>query len=214
MTDLKATSMTTDGVCATLTKGSAENGNEVLQSSRVVRALYVTALLALVPSTLVGFSGWVSLVTGGGLGSIARIALYLVMLAMIFFRVYLVLRYPTALNGRIPNLAGKFLRAAGMFAMLIGGLAGIALFLVKPITLAIFKSAGSNGIGYFVVTFYLVFLANFGWLGCLCFELSRVFGAKFPRGEPRQTRRQDIAVFATLVTGAFALVSRHASNVG
>lgn len=50
-------------------------------------------------------------------------------------------------------------------------------------------------------------LANLGWIGCFLFELSRVLGAKPPVVEkiPRPTRRQDIAVLATLIAGAIAL---------
>lgn len=180
---------------------------ETLKSGRSVRALYVVALLAFIPSVLAGGSGWISLAMGGGLTSTVGITVTFIVLALILFRSYLVLRYPMTLDARVPNLAGKFLRASGIFSMFIGAAAGIGLFFIKPITLSIFKSAGDSGIGYFVVGIYLVILANLGWLGCLIFELSRVFGvrsSKLKKG-PRPTRRQDIAVLVTLVVGALAL---------
>ncbi len=180
---------------------------ETLKSNFAVRVLYISALLSFVPSSIVGSSGWIALVFGGGLGSVVGSTVAILVFAMILFRTYLVFRYPNALDSRAPNIAGKFLRATGIFAMFIGALAGIGIFLVKPITLAIFNSAGDGGIGYFVVGIYLVILANLGWIGCFLFELSRVLGAKPPVVEKisRPTRRQDIAVLATLIAGAIAL---------
>lgn len=180
---------------------------ETLKANFTVRILYIAALLAFAPSLLVGSSGWIALALGSGLVSGVGSTVVILVFAIILFRSYLVLRYPTTLDSRTPNIAGKFLRASGIFAMFIGVLAGVGLFLVKPITLAIFNSAGDGGIGYFVVGIYLVILANLGWIGCFIFELSRVLGAKPPAAEKksRTTRRQDIAVLATLIAGAIAL---------
>jgi hypothetical protein len=144
-------------------------------------------------------------VFGGGLLAGIGFTGLQVIAALTLFRIYQVLRYSDALDARPPNTLGKFLRYAGMVAMTAGALSGVGLFLVEPLTLAIFKTAGDGGIGYFVVRLGLVLTANFGWLGCLVFELSRVCGEMLSAARvvvSQQRRRQDVAILVVIILAA------------
>lgn len=176
-----------------------------LRAGLFTRLVYSLALLAFLPSALAGSSGWIALALGGGMAANIGLTALLTLAALAFFRAYQVLRYPAALDARMPNAFGKFLRYAGWLAMFGGAAGGVGLFAVKPITLMLFKTAGDAGIGYFVVGLALVVLANLGWLGCLVFELSRVCGPRLPPEaavKPWSKRRQDFAVLGVLVATA------------
>jgi hypothetical protein len=144
-------------------------------------------------------------VLGGGLFAGIGFTGLLVIAVLALFRAYQVLRYSETLDARPPNAFGKFLRYAGIVSMTAGALSGVGLFLVKPLTLAIFNKAGDGGIGYFVVGLALVLLANFGWLGCFVFELSRVCGKPLPNARvaaSQQRRRQDFAILGVFILAA------------
>ncbi|MBL0142948.1 MAG: hypothetical protein IPP91_12815 [Betaproteobacteria bacterium] len=176
-----------------------------IRAGLFIRLVYSVALLAFLLSALVGASGWISLAIGGGVAGGTGLTGFLIIAALVLFRNYQVLRYPAALDARPPTAFGTFLRNAGVLAMLAGAASGVGLFLVKPITLLVFRSAGDAGIGYFVVGLALVVLANLGWLGCLAFELSRACGKPLPpemESPPWWKRRQDVAVLGVLVVAA------------
>jgi len=179
-----------------------------LHAALFTRFLYCLALFAFLPAAVRGSSGWIGLALGGGLAGGTLTGL-LILVALIVFRTYQVLRYPAALDARPPNGLGKVLRYVGLFAMLTGIVAAAGLFFVKPLTLALFNSAGETGIGYFVVGLSLVVLANATWLGCLTFELSRICGPELPpeMAKPWSKRPQDLAVLGTLA--AAAIVAPH-----
>lgn len=164
------------------------------------RVVYCTALLALVMGQL-GQGSWVGLATGGGLLGWAGTAVFSLVAAVMGYRIYLVLRYQASLQARQPNALGWVFRWLGWAVMLVGALALVAMFLVKPLALLIFKSAGPNGIAFFVVGLYAAMLSGAGWLGCVLFELSRVMGKRATAPVAPKTpsqRRQDYGVAATV----------------
>lgn len=175
---------------------------EPLRAGFLTRCVYSLALLAFIPSAISGGSGWIALALGGGVVAGVGRTGFLIIVSLVFFRIYQVLRYPAALDARPPNIFGKFLRYTGWLAMFAGVAAGAGLFLVKPITLALFKTAGDAGIGYFVVGLWLVLLANLGWLGCVVFELSRVSGSPLTievASKPWSKRIQDFSVLGAFL---------------
>lgn len=164
------------------------------------RIIYCTALLALVMGQL-GQGSWVGLATGGGLLGWAGTAVFSLVAVFVGYRIYLVLRYQASLQARQPHTLGWTFRGLGWAVMLVGALALVAMFLVKPLTLLIFKSAGPNGIAFFVVGLYAAMLSGAGWVGCVLFELSRVMGKRATAPAIPKTpsqRRQDLGVAATL----------------
>lgn len=175
------------------------------------RLIYCLALLSFIIGHLIQGS-WVSLATGGGLLGWAGKFLSSVIVACLFYRIYLVLRYENTLRARKPNMLGWAVRNLGVLAMLASTLGMASMFLIKPLTLLLFKSAGENGIGFFVVGVYAVMLSRTGWVGCLLFELSRFMGKRPTRNRrPDSTRRtsQDlvaaVAIVVLVVSAPFAL---------
>lgn len=170
------------------------------QANWPTRTIYCIALLALVLGQF-GQSSWVGMATGGGLLGWAGWSIFSVIAIAVLYRVYLVVRYSASLNARPPNAAGWLFRGVGWLVMLVGALALIAMFLVKPLTLLIFKTGGPNGIAFFVIGLYATLLSGAGWFGCLLFELSRAMGKKTssrPRQKTPKQRKQDYSVVALL----------------
>jgi hypothetical protein len=194
----------------------SENAIIPMRASSLTRIVYSLALVGFLPSALAGSSGWISLVLGGGV--IGRIGptVFLVVAGFAVFRAYQVLRYPAALDARPPNALGWLLRWLGWLCMCVGAASATGLFVVKPITLLLFKSAGDGGIGYFVVGLTLAVLANFGWLGCAAFEVSRVCGRALPEGATRSWSRwtQDFAVLGVLLAAAISTPYLYREAVG
>jgi len=171
------------------------------------RLLYAGALLSIVPGTMAANSGWIVLATGGSIGGRGGLPVMLLIAAALMFRCYQVIRYPYALAAYPSNAFVGFLRGLSKFSMLIGFLAGVSLFLVKPITLLIFKTAGDSNVGFFVVGFYLSMLAPFGWMGCVAFEITRKIGRRpdtdtnnpFPNTPSQFHWKQDAVVAIVLI---------------
>ena len=200
------------------------NNVQPLRAGKGIRILYSLSIIVVLPAMLVGGSGWIGLAIGGGpvgLGAFlhsfsmrpfgliyAVYALGMILIqVLLLFRAYRVLRYPAALDARPPRTLGKFLRGWAILWMALSVASGIGLFAIKPITLAVFKSAGDSGIGYFVVGVYLTLAASSGWIGCMLFEASRKFGHRVPedaRTDPNYKRKQDwmvLLLLAALVVG-------------
>jgi hypothetical protein len=183
---------------------AADRGNPRLDAGWLTRILYSLGLLSLSIGALFQ-GGWVGLATGGGVIGWAGPLGFGAIVAGLLFRIYLVLRYRSALRARAPYLLGWILRLLGWVLMLAGVVGMAALFMVKPLTLWLLTSAGENGIGYFVVQLGAVGLSGLGWMGCLVFEVSRLIGRRPRHPEASKTvreKKQDLAVAA----GAAALV--------
>lgn len=181
-----------------------EPASAALAAQWPTRIIYSLGLLSVIIAQL-GQGSWVGLATGGGLVGWVGTAVFLLIASGLIYRIYLVLRYKASLRSRKPNISGWLFRSAGWLVMLAGALGAIAVFLVTPLTLLLFKTVGDNGIGYFVVGLYAVMLAGVGWLGCLLFELSRVMGprpSQLPAAKTPTQRKQDLGVAASI----FALV--------
>lgn len=165
------------------------------------RVLYSAGLLSLLPGTLVANSGWVGLAMGGSLATIGGVTATLILAAGVIFRVYQIIRYPHALDAHGSSKFAAALRMLSYVAMFIGGIAGIGLFLVRPLALLIFKTPGDAGVAYFVTGMFLAVGASVGWKGCLAFEVSRWLG-KAPQDalkRPAFRWKQDAVVAALLV---------------
>jgi hypothetical protein len=165
------------------------------------RIVYSAGLFSLLPGTLVVNSGWIGLAMGGSLAAAGSMTAILVLAAGAVFRIYQVMRYPHALDAYVPNKFVATLRVLAYIAMLVGGVAGIGLFLVRPLALLIFKAPGEAGIAYFVTAVYLAVGTSLGWKGCLAFEISRWFGRR-PQDAPQRPAfrwKQDVVVAGLLV---------------
>ena len=129
------------------------------------------------------------------------LTIFLLIGAAILFRVYQVLRYPRALETWPSGWVAKGFRGLAFVAMLVGGLAGIGLFMISPITYALMKSPGDNGIGFFVVGLSLVFVANVGWKGCVVYEIARLAGRASKTAPPSSSFhwKQDAIVAVVLI---------------
>lgn len=179
-----------------------------LTAGRINRAIYCLALAALVVGSIGQTASWIGLATGGGLIGFLGGWGFLLVAAAVIYRIYRVVRYPEALDARPPYLLGWLLRGLGWIVMLAGAMGFAAMFLVKPLTLLLFKTAGENGIGFFVVGLYATMLAGVGWLGCVVFDISRAVGKRVSPASPRRSRRQllqDRSVFVALAVAALAL---------
>jgi hypothetical protein len=167
----------------------------------VTRLLYALGAFSLIPATLVGSSSWIGLATGGTFVGQFGVTTLLLMGAAILFRVYQILRYPRALEIWPSGWVAKSFRGLALGAMLVGGLAGIGLFMIRPITSAVMQNPGGDGIGFFVVGLYLVIIAGAGWKGCVVYEIARL--ARRPSKSVRPPSpfrwKQDVIVAAVLV---------------
>jgi len=169
--------------------------------SLLTRLIYAGGALSVLPVTLVGSSGWVGLATGGMLIGQVGATLFLLIGAAILFRVYQVLRYPRALETRPAGWVAKGFRGLALVTMLVGGLAGIGLFMIRPITYALMKNPGENGIGFFVIGLSLAVVASAGWKGCVVYEIARLAG-RAPKTTPHDSPyqwKQDAIVAVVLV---------------
>lgn len=147
-----------------------------LEVSRSMKWLYcLTLIAAIFPTGVFGASGWMGLVTGGGLlqgGFIFVIPLLLI----VGYRVFLVTRKPHTLDSCITGKGIKALRVMGIVLMVIGMVASIGILFLKPLTLGIFGTPGDAGIAFFAMGMWLYFFSSAGLYGLLLFEASRLLG--------------------------------------
>jgi hypothetical protein len=177
-----------------------EGSDTRLRAGWPTRIVYAGALLGFLPSALLGSSGWLALVLGGGVFGLFGASATLAVAALATFRAYQVLRYPAALDARPPNPLGWLLRELGWLGMLVSAASALGLFFIKPLALLLFRTPGDAGIAYFMVGLVLVILAGAGWLACLVFEVSRVCGPRVQAPAPAWSRRrQDMAVLVMLL---------------
>jgi hypothetical protein len=183
---------------------------ELRSASLATRLLYCVALFSYLPAALLGMSGWIGLSLGRTGRGLAGVVVLLLIAAAVAFRIYQVLRYRRALDAFVANKIVATLRGLCILAMLVGGLAGLAIFFIRPLVLFIFKTPGDSGVMFFVVGVYLMMVAPFGWKGSLAFEVTRWIGRAQqvgPRPEPPYRWKQDGIVAAVLVAmflgGAF-----------
>jgi hypothetical protein len=165
------------------------------------RVIYCAGLLSSLPRVLAMSGGWVGLATGRSLGGSTLVTVIELLAAFAAFRIYQVARYPHALDAHASTKGVTAFRVLSLIAMVIGAVSAIGLFLVRPLTLLIFKTPGDAGIGYFVTAVFLVMGPSAGWMGCLAFEVSRRIGsAPGDVSRPPPFRwRQDIIVAVALV---------------
>jgi len=162
-----------------------------VRASRVTRTVYCLALLAFALPALAQGASWIAPATGGAINAaLASWVLFIVSAAMAY-RVYGVVSYPDTLDARPPYLLGWLMRWAGWLVMAAGIAGLVALFLVKPLTLLLFKGSVASGNDYPVLRLWATVLASSGWLGCVLFELSRWTGYRVtpPEGGATRSRR-------------------------
>jgi len=174
---------------------------ELRSASLATRLLYCVALFSFLPATLLGSSGWVGLTLGRTGRGLAGLFVLLLIATAVAFRIYQVLRYRRSLDAFVSNKFVATLRGLSIAVMLVGGLAGLAIFFIRPLALFIFKTPGDSGVAFYVVGVYLALVAPFGWKGCLAFEVTRWIGkAQFrgPRPDSPYRWKQDGTVAAVL----------------
>ena len=149
-------------------------------------------------------TSWVGLVFGGGVIGYLGPTAFLVITALVIYRIYRVTRYPSLLDARPPNLAGRALRGFGWVVMAAGAVAASATIVRWPAFLL--GGGGPAGIGFFVVGIFATIVASLGWIGCLLFDASRYLGAHVPAAHQRTRRQrlQDWSVLGGLVVLAVA----------
>ncbi len=161
---------------------SVVRGHMTIVATRTLKVVYCLTLLGAIVAAMVASSGWIGLAFGGGAfrsGLLIPVAILLVAV----YRVISIFRKPAALDVNATGLFARGIRKLSIVLMWCGLLATIGLFFVKPITLAVFRSAGDGGVGYFVVGVYLVMLSALGVLGIIMFEVTRFLGWLFPANE-------------------------------
>lgn len=184
--------------------------HEWLIASAATRLIYVAALARLVLGPALTSSGWIGLTLGGGYLAGSDRTMMVLLAGAALYRIYTVLRYREALNARPPSRMGWLLRMLGWLLMAAGAVGAVSLFLVKPITMLIFKTPGDAGIAFFVTGLFSTLLASVGPIGCAVFEVSRRVGRQLPASAPPRrasARKQDYAVMACLGLLALAVVA-------
>lgn len=152
-----------------------------IKASRVLKLVYCLTLVGIVPVGLTASSGWIGLLFGVSLFR-PGLLFPVVLLLLITYRIVSVFRNPIALDVHVTGVFSRAIRAIAVVLMWAGLLSITGLFFVKPITLAVFHSAGDAGIGYFVVGVFLIMLAALGIVGIVVFEIIRVRGVRFREG--------------------------------
>jgi len=177
---------------------------ELKRAGLATRLVYSVGLFSLLPATLVVNSGWIALATGGSIAATWGVTANLVIAAGIVFRIYQVARYRHALDAYVSSKLLAVVRILSYVAMLVGGVAGIGLLMIRPLALLVFKTPGDAGVAFFVTGLVLVTCASVGWKGCLAFEVSRWLGKKPPQvAESPTFRWKQDAVVAGLLVGLF-----------
>jgi hypothetical protein len=199
---------------------AADSANEspaTLRAALATRLLYSIALLSFILLTLAAGSGWVGLATGGGWVIKAGATVFKLIVALLLFRVYQVLRYPAALDARPPNAIGWLIRYAGLLALAVEAAAGLGILFLKPLTLVLFKDAGPNGIAYFAVSLGILMIARYAWIGILVFEFSRFCGRKTSdagKTLPWSRRRQDVVIFSLVLATVITIPYLYRKGMG
>jgi hypothetical protein len=162
-----------------------------VRASRVTRAVYCLALLAFALPALAQGASWIAPATGGAVNAALATWVVFIISAAMAYRIYGVVSYPDTLDARPPYLLGWLMRWAGWLVMAAGIAGLVALFLVKPLTLLLFKGSVASGNGYPVLGLWATVLASSGWLGCVLFEISRWTGYRVtpPEGGGTGSRR-------------------------
>lgn len=148
-----------------------------IKAGRKVKIVYCLTLVGSLASAGLASSGWLGLLFGGGLFRTGL--LFPTVLFLLFgYRVFSVIRNPTALDIGANGMPLRIIRAVAVLLMCVGLASMTGLFFVKPITLSIFAHAGDGGVGYFVVEIFLVMLTAVGIVGIALFEFARLLGPR------------------------------------
>ncbi len=143
-------------------------------ASVVLRIAYCLVVLGAILPFGIAASGWVSLAKGPNLLGAVPFLGPLLLLALGFFRVYLVARYPTTLSSPPVSGLAALVRVLGQLAIYIGVVATVLSWVARPLMRALMTSRTESGAEYFVVGLYLSLVAGIGLLGLLMFEFSRL----------------------------------------
>jgi len=187
---------------------------EFRSANLATRILYCIALFSFLPATLLASSGWIGLSFGRTGRGFAGVFMLLLIATAVAFRIYQVLRYRRSLDAFVSNKFIATLRGLCIVVMSVGGFAGLAIFFIRPLALFIFKTPGDSGVAFYVVGMYLVFVAPFGFKGCLAFEVTRWIGKVQYSGQrpdsPYRWKQDGIVavVLATLFFGGAFLTSK------
>lgn len=167
-----------------------------IEASRSLKWLYCLTLVTIIfPSGMFGASGWMGLVTGGGLFSGGIFAL-IFLLAIFIYRIVVVARNPSTLDAYVASARIKLLRYLAIFMMGAGLIGSITIFFVRPLALKLFGSPGDSGVAFLVVGIFVYLLSSAGVLGLLMFEVSRLFGfeAQLKDDQSKQQSPSPIAI--------------------
>jgi hypothetical protein len=134
-------------------------------------AYCLVVLSAVVPFGLAK-SGWVTLATGG-FGSVTFLG-PLAFLALGLYRVFLVVRVPSALDSQATSGLETLIRALGKFMLYVGSLVAVLGWVSRPLMRAFIERRTDSGAEYFVVGMYLAMAGGIGVLGLILFEFSRL----------------------------------------
>src|SRR5436305_8730840 len=93
------------------------------------------------------------------------------------YRTYVVVRRQDAIDVFVNSWIGVAFRRLSIVLMVTGILGSASILFLKPITIAIFKETGDNGIAFFVTGVFLYLIAITGIVGVLMFEIIRSNGA-------------------------------------
>jgi hypothetical protein len=148
-----------------------------IKATRSLKIIYCLTLLGSLPIGLLASSSWLGLLFGGGLFRSGRL-IPTILLILVIYRIFSIVRYPAALDVNVSEESAKnarVMRFIGIFLISVGLVSILSqLFLLKPITLAIFHTAGDGGVGYFITSIFLVILSALGIVGVIIFEIVRI----------------------------------------
>lgn len=151
------------------------------ETGRALRTIYVLALVSIAfPAPM---SGWVGMALG--VGSLHALVpwIWLIPVALIAWRVVLVIRRPALLDAPSDHQGLRWCRkiATGLMAV------GIAIYLLQwfivPLARTLFPSGSENGIEFLVLGLGFAMLAAATPVGLLLFETSRLLGFESWCGE-------------------------------
>lgn len=149
-----------------------------LSASLSLRVAYSVTLLAAVLPFGLASSGWVTLTIGGSPYHLVPYLGPLLFLLLAVYRTVVVLRRPTTLDSPRGSGLATYLRPVGIAGLYVGAVVGLVNLCSIP--LATMVLSRPVGIQFYVVGVYLSLLGGIGFLGLLCFELSRLLAFEAP----------------------------------
>jgi hypothetical protein len=143
--------------------------------SLITRIAYCLALLGAVLPIGLANSGWVALATGGDyLTQIFPFVGPILFFVVGLYRIFVVIRFPRALD--FPSASGfiTFLRGAGVFLLYVGAICAILNWISGPLIQIFIHPRTESGVEFFIAGFILAVIGRIGIFGVLLFELGRL----------------------------------------